>query len=423
MWARGIIIEIVALLVVPTMVVWATTADELRQQIDDHTQKIQTLDSEIAAYEKQLNQVSAEKNTLQSAVKSIDISTKKVTAGISSSQEKIKRTELQLVQIGDSIEVAKSSIDSNKSAISAALRVMNEADETSIVEILLSGESLGKTWESLSATEQFQAALSNRVATLKTSKQALEDAHKSADDRRGELVDQRQTLEAQKQALAITKKEKSSLLNATKEQEASYQKLLAQKKASKAAFEAAMGDLESQLAYVLDPSKIPSAGKGVLRWPLDNVKITQKFGNTDFAKSGAYNGAGHNGIDFGVAIGTPIRSSLSGVISAVGNTDEVPGCYSYGKWIMVRHGNGLSTLYAHLSSINVSEGQSVETGQVIGLSGFTGYATGPHLHFGLYVSDAVQFVKLGQVKSKTNCANARVPVSPYSGYLDPLEYL
>jgi murein DD-endopeptidase MepM/ murein hydrolase activator NlpD len=184
-----------------------------------------------------------------------------------------------------------------------------------------------------------------------------------------------------------------------------------------------MGDLESQLAYVLDPSKIPSAGKGVLRWPLDNVKITQKFGNTDFAKSGAYNGAGHNGIDFGVAIGTPIRSSLSGVISAVGNTDEVPGCYSYGKWIMVRHGNGLSTLYAHLSSINVSEGQSVETGQVIGLSGFTGYATGPHLHFGLYVSDAVQFVKLGQVKSKTNCANARVPVSPYSGYLDPLEYL
>lgn len=174
----------------------------------------------------------------------------------------------------------------------------------------------------------------------------------------------------------------------------------------------------------MERAKISPGGKGILHSPVDNVRITQNFGNTPFAQSGAYNGKGHNGMDFAASIGTPIRAALSGTVLGTGNTDIVRGCYSFGKWVLIKHGNGLDTLYAHLSQINVSTGESVGTGEVIGFSGETGYATGPHLHFGVYVSSATQIIQLGQATNqKTPCANAVMPVAPLSGYLNPMNYL
>jgi murein DD-endopeptidase MepM/ murein hydrolase activator NlpD len=185
-----------------------------------------------------------------------------------------------------------------------------------------------------------------------------------------------------------------------------------------------MNELESKLQYTLDPSRLPSAGKGVLRWPLDSITVTQKFGNTDFAKSGAYNGSGHNGVDFRASVGTPVKAALAGTVAGTGNTDAIRGCYSYGKWVLIRHGNGLSTLYAHLSQVNVAEGQSVGTSGVIGYSGNTGYSTGPHLHFTVYASNGVRVMRLGDSTGKsTPCASATIPVAPFGAYLDPLTYL
>jgi murein DD-endopeptidase MepM/ murein hydrolase activator NlpD len=151
--------------------------------------------------------------------------------------------------------------------------------------------------------------------------------------------------------------------------------------------------------------------------------LTQYFGSTDFARSGAYNGSDHNGIDFGVSTGTRVISALAGTVTATGNTDLVRGCYSYGKWVLIKHANGLSTLYAHLSVISVSQGQVLETGDSIGFSGATGYATGPHLHFTVYASDGVRLVKMGDIKAKTSCAAAVIPVAPTDAYLNPMQYL
>jgi murein DD-endopeptidase MepM/ murein hydrolase activator NlpD len=81
-------------------------------------------------------------------------------------------------------------------------------------------------------------------------------------------------------------------------------------------------------------------------------------------------------------------------------------------------------MYAHLSQITTYNGATVGTGDLLGYSGETGYATGPHLHFGVYVSSATQILKLGSAtKSTTPCANAVMPVAPLEGYLNPLNYL
>jgi murein DD-endopeptidase MepM/ murein hydrolase activator NlpD len=99
--------------------------------------------------------------------------------------------------------------------------------------------------------------------------------------------------------------------------------------------------------------------------------------------------------------------------------------------VLVKHNNGLSTLYAHLSVTSVAQGQSVETGDVIGLSGNTGYSTGPHLHYAVYLSEGVQVRDIGQWYREngrsptTACArgNAVIPVAPLEAYLNPLDYL
>ena len=229
------------------------------------------------------------------------------------------------------------------------------------------------------------------------------------------------------------------MLTVTKSKEAEFQALLNEKREAREQLEAELRDFESQLEFTLDPTKIPRAGSGVLGFPLDltfmnrcgdregtfgNLYcITQYFGNTKFAQSGAYNGKGHNGMDFGAPEGTKVVSAHSGIVEAVGNTDTIRGCYSYGKWILVRHANGLATLYAHLSHIGVERGEAVASGGFLGYSGNTGYSTGPHLHFTVFVADQVRIVRLGDIKTITNCANAHIPVAPTEAYLNPLSYL
>ena len=122
-------------------------------------------------------------------------------------------------------------------------------------------------------------------------------------------------------------------------------------------------------------------------------------------------------------MGTPIKSAQGGIVRDFGNTDAYRGCYSYGKWILVEHFNGLSTLYAHLSLIKVRKEQEVKAGDLIGYSGNTGYSTGPHLHFTVYATKGVKIVRLGDIKTITNCADAHIPVAPFNAYLNPLSYL
>lgn len=88
---------------------------------------------------------------------------------------------------------------------------------------------------------------------------------------------------------------------------------------------------------------------------------------------------GNNAVDIGAPVGTPIYAALDGVVSLIRGGDAWNG--GYGNYIVVKHSNGVQTLYAHLSSIQVQKGQSVDRGELIGKSGNTGRSTGPHLHF------------------------------------------
>ncbi|OGG57794.1 hypothetical protein A2765_05170 [Candidatus Kaiserbacteria bacterium RIFCSPHIGHO2_01_FULL_56_24] len=407
------------LLIATPFVLKAQTAQELQAQIDAHQAQIATLNKDIAKFETELTAVGAKKQTLQTAVNSLDLSVKKTQAKVKAKQAQIATTELQIKQLNGDIGNKEKSIDLDSAALAETVRSLYETDKNSLVVTILAHDSIADIWDDTEMLRTVQETMEGHVQSLENAKQVLTQDRDATEKKRAELVDQKKDLADEQQSLVVQKKEQQNLLAQTKNQESTYQALLAAKKAAKATFESALNELESKLQFTLNPKTIPPVGKGILHWPLDSIRITQQFGKT--ADSGRlYSSGTHNGVDFAASIGTPLKAALSGTVQATGNTDAIRGCYSYGKWVLIKHNNGLTTLYAHMSQINVSAGQSVTTGQVIGFSGDTGYATGPHLHLTLYASEAVQVRQLG---TNTPCGKATMPVSALTGYLNPLDYL
>jgi murein DD-endopeptidase MepM/ murein hydrolase activator NlpD len=107
-------------------------------------------------------------------------------------------------------------------------------------------------------------------------------------------------------------------------------------------------------------------------WPV-NGQIMSRFGDRSDPLSGE--GGFHAGVDLAANIGTPVHAAADGIVAVAQYANR------YGKAILIDHGNGMTTLYAHLSSFEVIPGEEVRRGQLIGHSGATGRVSGPHLHF------------------------------------------
>ena len=123
-----------------------------------------------------------------------------------------------------------------------------------------------------------------------------------------------------------------------------------------------------------DSTRIPT---GTLQWPLPVAgTITSQFGHRVDPITGEV--SSHTGTDIACAEGTPILAAADGTVTVANGLDSWGG--SYGYYIQINHGGGLETLYAHCSSICVTTGQQVQSGEVIGYVGHTGRATGNHLH-------------------------------------------
>lgn len=124
-----------------------------------------------------------------------------------------------------------------------------------------------------------------------------------------------------------------------------------------------------------DSTRTPT---GTLQWPLPVAgTITSQFGHRVDPITGE--ASSHTGTDIACAEGTPILAAADGTVTVANGLDSWGG--SYGYYIQIDHGGGLETLYAHCSSICVTTGQQVQSGQVISYVGHTGRATGSHLHF------------------------------------------
>ncbi len=404
----------------------ADTVSDLQAKIDAHTTQIAALEKEIAGYQKSLSSTTAQADSLKGELQTIDLQGKKLAADAAVTQNQIDKANLTIEQLGLDIGKKDASIEDYEASLGESLRELGQIQQVSLPETLLSStqfQDFAAQEERLGALE---ARINTEIADLRSTKVALNTQKTATEAQKRTLMALSTKLADQKKIIDQNRAAKNTLLKQTQNTEANYRQLLADRQAQKAAFEAELFNFESQLKIAIDKSRLPQAGSRPLSWPLaPPIVITQYFGKTiDAAR--LYVSGTHGGVDLRASVGTPIIAAAGGTVTATEDTVTRAGC-QYGYWVLLEHPNGLSTIYGHLSLVKVAPGEKVRTGDLLGYSGQTGYAEGPHLHFGVYATQGLRLVAnaatLAPNPSKSICQGIRTVAADPKAYLDPMLYL
>jgi len=428
---------------VATFSAYALTIKELQKGIEQKNAEIQKLQEAKKKYQQELKKNQQQSGTLKQEIAKIDNSINSLSTGIALTERQIERARLQIQQLDLEMSQKDASIGKVKSGLATVLNSFARREQEPYIYALFRGNSLAQFFRALGEAALLEKNMLVALEGLHQLRNERAQEKSESEEKKAELQNLENNLIVQKQGQVVAKNDRSNLLAITKNEEKKYQALIKEQEYKEAQLEREIADYERQIKVTLNASLLPVRGHGVLGYPLPDTVlapcssdlatdqkncITQYFGYTAFAASGGYSGKGHNGMDFRALVGTPVFAAGAGTVEAVGDTDiECPRA-SYGKWALIRHGNNLSTIYGHLSHIDVSRGQTVSRGQRIALSGRSGYATGPHLHLTVAITQAVQVSSFpantcGKRRTITLPIVGSDPVSGISGYLNPLNYL
>lgn len=336
----------------------AQSLEELQQQKKTVDQKRQELQQQTQQLERQTNQAEQNLGNLQNTIAATEDQIADTEFRLAKAEQELKALETDLLK-------AEADYEEVRRAAVGRLQFLQRQQGSEGWAVLLQSENFNEFLERRYQLKRVYDADRSVLADLKAKADAIKE--------------QRTIVEAQKTRVSLLRQE----LLAKKQQyeaEADQQKqLISRLENDKGALEAAQAQLarDSEEIGALIRQKVAAStgvirGTGVFAFPV-NGRITSGFGYRRHPILGT--SRLHAGVDFGAPTGTTIYAADSGrVIFA--------GWYGgYGNAVIIDHGGGISTLYAHCSRLFVGSGQSVSQGQAIAAVGSTGLSTGPHLHF------------------------------------------
>lgn len=393
--------------------------EELTGKISDHKDTLGKLNQEIDAIKNQLSQIGSQKKTLQSELKSIDLVRQRIAKEAEITAIKAQRTNSAISALSRTISDKQALIAQHKKAIGFSMQRIAEFDNQSLLEMLLTNSTLSETFAEADRLEELQTSLAEEINNLRGVSESLNSDKKTKEVELKKAEQLKKELNDKKGIVDEQRNERAQLVKETSNKESVFQAQLKEKEKRKRQFESELEAFESELKVAVDETSFPAPGTHALVPPVLGARITQHFGYTAAAKT-LYATGKHTGTDFGVQVGTSILAAAKGTVWATGDTDIACRGASYGKYVLLRHPNGLATLYGHLSRIAVSTGEQVDAGDIIAYSGNTGYSTGPHLHLGVFVASAT---RVDDVPSQA-CKGAvfHMPVAPKDAYLDAENY-
>ncbi len=379
-----IIFLLVAIFLVPkNLLAQAQTTEmlELSEQVRQKRQERQRLEQEAAKLRRDIEDKQKEAASLENQISIIDDRIAATEADIKAKKAELEERNLILKELEEKIRRREEDITQAKKQIAAFLLTLHQYDERGTLVLLLAYRSFSEFFDRTKFLEQLQTGIQRSLNQVQELKQQLETEKRGVERERDALTAVKKQLEQEKQSLAEQQGTKTYLLAETRESEQRYQTLLEQAKREQESAQADLQSLEKSLREKFAgqlPSGVTSVGK--LLWPVDPSRgITAFFHDPSYPFRAIFE---HPAIDIRASQGTPIRSADGGY---VGRARDAGMGYSY---IMIIHDNGISTVYGHVSRINVREGEVVAQGQIIGASGGAPgtpgagrLTTGPHLHF------------------------------------------
>jgi len=358
---------------------------DLDREIDAKKKEIEALQKKSESYKRQIEEAQRKSASLSTELAILSNKIAKIKIDIETTEKKIETIALEIKNLETQIQEKETQIDGNKGRISEFLRLIHRNDQKGYLEVIATNQSFSEVFNQLKYVENLQADLQkslNEIQDLKASleeqKGQMEDKKNEAENSKNEMVKMQSSLEEQ-----IVNKE--VLLDKTAASEKQFQNWLLQSKYEEDQINSEITSLERTIRQRLEESdKTFSEGQSgsvVLSWPVDPGRgITSTFHDPDYPYRYIFE---HPAVDIRAYQGTQIRAAAPGYVGKIKNGGKKG--YSY---IMLIHANGISTVYGHVSKINVQEDTYVIRGQVIGFSGgMPGtpgagpLTTGPHLHF------------------------------------------
>ncbi|MBQ1678990.1 MAG: peptidoglycan DD-metalloendopeptidase family protein [Oscillospiraceae bacterium] len=397
--------------------------DQLKQQEASIAAQQKQLQQEIDANESSIRDLVGAKNQLDQQIKLTQDS-------IDTKTEMIQEYNLLIAEKQNELSDALEQRDALNQRYRTRIRSMQENGNLTYWSILFKAGSFSDLLDRIDTINEIARADSNMLDKLISSAQEIETARQDLaaeklemEEAKESLATQQQELEKQRgeadslmaelmadhDALAEAEekydKEKETLLAQIAEQESKYKDAVAAEekarreaeaaeRARKAAAEAAArqqaasgGGNSGGSSHTGGSSGGSSSGGSAsvsrygFSWPCTARAITCPFGPRIHPITGVY--SNHSGMDIGASYGSPIYACASGTV-----TTTTFGT-AYGYHVVINHGNGFSTLYAHMIRYTVQPGQYVTRGEVIGYVGSTGWSTAPHLHLTMYYNGSL----------------------------------
>lgn len=347
--------------VAPHLAQTANTVEDLQRQQ-------QRKDEARSRLQRQRSQLQNLEQSAQKRLGGLQTSIKATSSQISQNETKLKQANQQLKKLEAALTKAEKSYQGKQSSTVARLRFLQRQQGHQGWALLLQSQDLNEFLDRRYQLRRVYQSDRQVLSELKAAADAIEKQRRNVESQKNQVALLTQELQAQKAEFQAQAKSQESLIN----------RLRLDRKALEAAEEQLARD-SANLAVLIQqrlpseaPNRIVIRGTGRMSYPSDG-EITSVYGYRVHPILGYTRF--HSGVDFGVDYGSPIRAADSGVVIFA-------GWYGgYGQAVIIDHGSNLTTLYAHTSELYVSEGQTVQRGQVVAAVGSTGLSTGPHLHF------------------------------------------
>ena len=358
--------------------------------------------SEIDALKSQKSQLTSQKNSLQSTINSLQGQQNDQIALKNALDEKNAITVKQILNLNEQIDLHTQLIEQKTKEVDEAqkvadaqlekyqvrVRAMEESGRYNYFEVLFGANSIGEflsliddIGDIMRSDKELEDAYRQSVKDLKAVKAEYEQAKAEMEDSKTEL----ETLKAQQEKdIAEAAAVIASLQGDISSNSSLLSQLSEQEKQLNADIQKKVEELNRQQQQNNNNNGGNNGGStigtGNLVWPSYCTYITSRQGPRTHPITGEYKN--HGGTDIGASYGSAIYAADSGTV--IRSSDGWNG--GWGNYVMIDHGNGMQTLYAHMSSRAVSVGQTVSRGQTIGYVGSTGMSTGAHLHFEMYIN-------------------------------------
>ena len=403
-----------------------TKLAELKDKKESQQEYLDTLENQISANEKKATNLKTQVETLDSEIDSLDKELKQLNTEIDVIKDEI-------VLANQQITTTTNSIKASKTQLSQKIRAAYVTGTDSNLKLIMGADSLASFLTRLEMMKRMSEndkkvidKFKSEVTTLKKTKLTLEKKQNKLDEKQKEVVENKNERISRKAELKTTQAEYEKAVKELESDYAEVEAYIAELDKSSAVYETYIKNLESERAaadkeiesliknyqattvattqgttlYAAnnDPaatttgttsssggnsgSSSGSSGKiyhsnDSWAWPLGNIScyISSPYGNRSASISGW---SFHGGMDISASgvYGKPIYASRAGTVIAA-----VWGTTGYGRYVIIDHGDGFSTVYGHCSELVVQTGQTVAKGQHIANVGSTGNSTGPHLHF------------------------------------------